>query len=217
MSKMKTILFLSLMSVFAFTVACASENESTPVQENNTVIEESVKEKVIPAEEEEETEEAPILDIDISKVGDNNGDYLDPEKARLVINDGDITIGLGDDFTDSYTEIGDPEIEEGQACLDEGYDTNYYYNKEELIVYTHAKGGRQIINGIFASQKGIKTADGIEISVTKKDDVFEKYGDANQTFGSTWTYLIGDGKSRLSFTFDKKEILTGIDLSYDSD
>ena len=100
--------------------------------------------------------------------------------------------------------------------MDEGYDTNYYYNGEDLIVYTYAKEGKQIINGLYASQKGIKTPDGIEISVTTKDDIFDKYGDANQTFGSTWTYLVGDGNTKLSFTFNKKDVLTGIDISVDS-
>ena len=60
-----------------------------------------------------------------------------------------ISLEIGEDFLPYVNELGEaPVIMEGQACLEGGYDTNYYYG-EELAIYTYAKDGKQIIYDIY--------------------------------------------------------------------
>ncbi|MCR5848359.1 MAG: hypothetical protein K6G75_09620 [Lachnospiraceae bacterium] len=208
--------FITIFAVvsFSFLFACSNGNEVK--QERNTSV--SVNETVPEAEEEiaETDTDKPILDAvpTESKLGSGDS-YLDAFKAGIVL-DNMMTINIGDDFTSTAEKIGEYEAEEGQACLDDGYDTNYYYGDEDLIVYTYAGNGKQIVYGIYASKPGYKTSDKIEIGTTVKDDIYELYGDANESFGTTWVYYVTDKDTKLSIEFDKNDTVKSIYVNKDN-
>lgn len=189
-------------------LACEPDTGSTQNPEPAEVVE---NEEEVTETEPEETAKPQLDAAPESKPDEGAAAYLHPEQAGIVADD--LLIYIDQDFKPQINVLGEPETEEGQACLEEGFDTNYYYGDEELVVYTKAEGGSQIIYGIYATKKGYKTSDDIEIGVSTKDDIFGKYGDADESFGPTWIYYVGSDETKLSFVFDKKDVLKSIDVN----
>lgn len=123
-----------------------------------------------------------------------------------------VTLRVGDDFLPNVDAIGEAEIVEGQACLEGGYDTNYYYGGEELVVYTVAQSGKQIIYDIYITSPAYATAKGAMIGTTSKDDLYEMYGEATESIGATWKYSVAGSEVSMNFTFDAEGVLETIDI-----
>lgn len=121
-----------------------------------------------------------------------------------------VSLSLGMDFLPYVDKLGNAVIEEGQACLDGGYDTNYYYGNT-LTVYTYAKDGKQIIYDIYITGSEYKTDKGAQIGTTTKDKLHEIYGEATNSLPSTERYSVSGSSALVSFTFSS-DVLSAIDI-----
>lgn len=134
-------------------------------------------------------------------------------EADVVVKAGTVDIKLGDDFLPNVDAVGSANIVEGQACLDGGYDTNYYYNDEALVVYTIASNGQQVIYDIYVTDSSYTIANGVAIGITTKDDIVAMYGEATSSAGAALIYAIaGTEDSKVTFAFDADGVLESIDV-----
>jgi hypothetical protein len=129
--------------------------------------------------------------------------------SDMVITVNSIDIKTGIDFTSYINKVGsNVNIEEGQACLEGGFDTNYYYG-DTLSVYTIASGGKQIVYDVYTTTTGYSTAKGIKIGTSTKDDVYKAYGDPSSSHPTNDVYTVGD----ISLSFEYEDgIVSGIDV-----
>ena len=119
-------------------------------------------------------------------------------------------LSCGDDFLPYVDKMGIvAKIEEGQACLEGGFDTNYYYGKE-LAVYTVAKGGKQLIYDIYITGSKFPDNKGVTVGKTTRDEVHKLYGEPTETLPGADEYI--SGKKMLSFEFEN-EVVSGISFS----
>jgi hypothetical protein len=127
----------------------------------------------------------------------------------MVITVNSIDIKTGIDFTSYINKVGsNVNIEEGQACLEGGFDTNYYYG-DTLSVYTIASGGKQIVYDVYTTTTGYSTAKGIKIGTSTQDDVYKAYGDPSSSHPTNDVYTVGD----ISLTFEYEgDVVSGIDV-----
>ncbi len=103
----------------------------------------------------------------------NNDSKFSADDCKLVING--VTIKLGDDFVANVDKVGKlVEKVEGQACLDAGNDTNYYY--DGFTVFTLAKDGKQVIYSVEVTLEGFKDLKGVEIGKTTEEELVNLYG-----------------------------------------
>lgn len=121
-----------------------------------------------------------------------------------------VTLSIGMDFLPHINAFGEPRIEEGQACLDGGYDTNYYYG-DSLSVYTYAKDGKQVIYDIYITGAEYKTGKGATVGVTTKDTIAALYGEPTDSFMTTMVYSLPGSDVEVSFTFSG-DVLESIDI-----
>ncbi len=133
---------------------------------------------------------------------------FEEDDAAIMING--VVLRLGADFLPYVDKIGEAEIVEGQACLEGGYDTNYYYGGEELVVYTLAEDGKQIIYDIYITTADYKTGKGAEVGKTTPEELTEMYGDPDENRFSTYEYRLGD--TVVSFSFTEDDVLESIDI-----
>ena len=140
---------------------------------------------------------------------ENQGAYT---AADFAITANGVTISLGDDFLPNVDAVGTADIQEGQACLEGGYDTNYYYGGEELVVYTVASQGQQIVYDIYVTSGDYKTAKGAQVGVTTTEDIYNMYGDPTVTNVNTQVFEIPGTTIKASFTFNGDGILESIDV-----
>ena len=119
-------------------------------------------------------------------------------------------LSCGDDFLPFADKMGTAaRIEEGQACLEGGYDTNYYYG-DSLAVYTIAKGGKQLIYDIYITGSAYPTAKGVKVGTTTKEEVGKLYGEPSSTLPAADRYV--SGTKTLSVEY-KGGVVSGIDIS----
>lgn len=122
-----------------------------------------------------------------------------------------ICLEIGMDFSPYINKMGGkPVIMEGQACLEGGYDTNYYYG-DELAVYTYARDGKQIIYDIYITGGGYVLNKGAQVGVTTRERLAELYGEATDSFLATEAYALAGTDIRVSFLFENN-VLTAIDI-----
>ena len=158
---------------------------------------EESKEETQPEPPTEATETAPASGISAEDfvivykgVELRPGDAFDPEAVR--------------------DQLGTPEIEQGQACIGGGYDTNYYYEDGLVGVLTLAKDGQQIIYDIYTDVEGFSTARGAVIGTTTREALQAIYGAPFSSAAAADKYSL-DGTVTLSFSFSGG-ILSEIDL-----
>ncbi len=132
------------------------------------------------------------------------------DDATVTVNG--VVIRIGDDFLPNYEKVGDAEVVEGQACLDGGYDTNYYYGGEEFVVFTVAEDGKQIIYDIYITSPDYKTNKGAEVGKTTAEELLDMYGFASDSYFGTYEYRLEGTDIVASFTFDESDILESIDI-----
>ncbi len=126
---------------------------------------------------------------------------LSESDLKVSLNGNKLTVG--DDFLPYVEKMGTKaRIVEGQACLEGGYDTNYYYG-EELAVFTVAKDGKQIIYDIYITSGKYPAAKGVTVGKTSKDEVRELYGDPASSRPASDSFTVSGSK--------------GITVEYDGD
>ncbi len=163
--------------------------------------------------------EAPGTDTEgkTDKPSDETTASASGETGKFTADDATITVNgvvirIGDDFLPNYEKVGDAEVVEGQACLDGGYDTNYYYGGEEFVVFTVAEDGKQIIYDIYITSPEYKTNKGAEVGKTTAEELLDMYGFANDSYFGTYEYKLEGTDIVASFTFDDSDILESIDI-----
>ncbi len=158
-----------------------------------------------------ETNEPPVTDEPVDDSPSKIGEF---SAADMKIEFAGVTLSIGDNFLDFMDEIakteGEPRIEEGQACLEGGYDTNYYYG-EEFSVYTYAEGGKQIIYDIYVTRVGFTTAKGAVIGKTTRAEIAKLYGEPTTERPVLDEYMTDDSNVSLSFTY-ADDVLESIDV-----
>lgn len=132
--------------------------------------------------------------------------------AAFAIKAGNVEIKLDDDFVPNIDAVGEATIEEGQACLEGGFDTNYYYGGEELVVYTVAKSGKQVIYDIYISSDKYETVKGAKIGTSTKEDVQAIYGEPTSFVGNSYIYALGSDAKQAQLEFDDNGVLKSIDV-----
>ncbi len=119
-------------------------------------------------------------------------------------------LACGDDFLPYVDKMGiKAKIEEGQACLEGGFDTNYYYDNA-LTVYTIAKDGKQLIYDIYITGSGFPDNKGITAGKTTREAVRAAYGEPSEELPGADQYVTG--KKMLSFEYSD-DIVCGISFS----
>ena len=117
----------------------------------------------------------------------------------------------GDDFLPYVDKMGKKaRIEEGQACLEGGYDTNYYYDSD-LTVYTIAKDGKQLIYDIYITGEAFPNDRGVTVGKTTREEVGRLYGTPSSEHPAADDYV--NGKNTLSFEYEN-DVVSGITYSY---
>lgn len=133
------------------------------------------------------------------------------ESSDYSITINGIKLAVGDNFTPNIEKVGsNPEIVEGQACLDGGYDTNYFYG-DELAVYTYAQDGKQIIYDIYITSSDYPTAKGATVGVTTKEDVYKMYGTPMKSLPSADRYYLSGNDNMLIFSYSSG-VVESIDI-----
>lgn len=214
--KKKLIIAVLLSSTLLF--ACgktqspseAAANGTAPVatQEAEAVAETEGDKAANDEDSQSEATSEIVLNADPSAISSADGVSLDD----LTILANGVEIKIDDDFLPNIDAVGEATIEEGQACFDGGYDTNYYYNGDELIVYTLANSGKQLIYDIYVKGNGYSTKKGILVGTSTKADVEAAYGTVYDTVGSSIVYGIDGGKIQAQFEFNADDLLLSIDL-----
>lgn len=204
----KQIVRAFLILSFAGLVGCGTDKSASVEIEGDAQVEPEVVEAVV----EEKKEDQPVV-IEGGSAPESaesvNPNYLSLNDAGIVASG--VSLFVGDDFKANIDKVGEAEIEEGQACLDDGFDTNYYYGGDDLTVYTYAEDGKQIIYDIFVQSKDYATVKGITIGNTK-DDVIAAYGDPNESSNVSLKYYVETEKTVLSFDFKSDGTVKDIDL-----
>ncbi len=135
------------------------------------------------------------------------------EEKDLGITVNGVFLTTGMDFLPYVEEIGEnPDILEGQACLEGGYDTNYYYEDEALSVYTYAKDGKQIIYNISVTSEAYPTDKGATVGVTTREELVEYYGEPTQSVLATDRYSLDGDTVEVAFMFEEG-VLAGFDIT----
>lgn len=128
---------------------------------------------------------------------------------KVSLNGNSLTVG--DDFLPYVDKMGTTaRIVEGQACLDGGYDTNYYYG-EELAVFTVAKDGKQIIYDIYITSGKYPAAKGVTVGRTSKEEVYDLYGDPTTSRPAADTFSVS-GSKVINVEYDG-DIVSGISIN----
>lgn len=196
-----------LVLAFAGLIGCSSKEKVSVEIEDNSDIETEVVEVT-----EEKIEEQPVViesGTAPTAAANVNPNYLSLNDAGIMAEG--ILLNVGDDFKANVEKVGEAEIEEGQACLDDGFDTNYYYGDDALTVYTYASDGQQIIYDIFVQSKDYATVKGVAVGNTK-DDVIAAYGDPNESSNVSFKYYVENDNTVLSFDFNSDGTVKDFDL-----
>lgn len=161
-----------------------------------------------------------LASISLSADPKNNADALhfsdelkpgsfDENDYSIVVKE--VSISLGEDFLINYQKVGTPKIEKSKACLESGYDIDYYYDNDKLVIYTMVKGSKQLIFNIEIRDGKYETSKGAKVGKSTRDDIYEMYGMPTDHSGTMFKYELSDSKYSLDFTFNEDGILEGID------
>lgn len=218
-----------LLGVMALTLAlsgCAGSNDSEFIVNTSQDVE------LISNSDTEATTDA--IKLDTSKSGDNEqllnisvaadpknnanmlkfSDDLNPgefDESDYMISLNGVTVALGDDFAVNSEKVGTPRIEKSKACLESGYDTDYYYDDDQLVVFTLVDNSKQIVFNIEIHDDKYTTTKGAKIGESSKDDIYEMYGMPTDYSGAVFKYELEDKQYSLEFGFDESGILDSID------
>lgn len=134
---------------------------------------------------------------------------FDISDYKLTVNG--VSVGLGQDFTADSEKVGSPRIEKSKACLESGYDTDYYYDDDKFVVYTLVNDSKQIVFDIEIRDGKYTTLKGAKVGESTKDDLYEMYGMPSDYSGVMFRYFLEDEEYSLEFTFDDNGVVEAID------
>jgi len=224
---MKKIIVLGIV-LSVFITGCSYSNDSGFVENTSQDV------KLLYNSETDEQLMGAIK-IDTSEAGDNAEALnislsADPkENANILRFSDDLTAGsfeesdlritiegieftLGDDFLPKYEKIGKARIEKSKACLESGYDIDYFYNNDKLAVYTMVNDSKQVVFNIEIKDSKYSTTKGAKVGETTKDDIYEMYGMPTDHSGKIFRYVLTEKKYSLEFAFNAEGVLESIDL-----
>lgn len=220
---MKRNVMLGGLAVAIMLSGCTQNSSTFIVNENQDV------ELLVNSED-----EVGAIKIDTSADGDNDellsvslaadpknkanvlkfSDDLTPgsyDESDYLISLNGVEVGLGDDFSTKSEKVGTARIEKSKACLEAGYDTDYYYDDDTLIVFTLVNGSKQIVFNIEILDSQYSTSKGAKVGESSKDDIYEMYGMPTDYSGVIFKYELEDKEYSLEFSFDEEGIVESID------
>lgn len=220
---MKRLMLVLVLMLALMLCACGEEEkkDDTPAGGDNvqiqtgnkgddsTDVEPTPTEAVATPTEKPSKVEGPVGGPGSNAGSDKDGTFT-KEDCGITVNNVFLTTGM--DFTPYIEVVGeDPEILQGQACLEGGYDTNYYYDIEALVVYTYAQDGKQIIYDIAITSADYPTDKGVKVGETTREELAEYYGDPTESALATDRYVLDGSTVEVAFTFED-DVLTCIDI-----
>ncbi len=221
----KSIVVLVILT--AFLTGCSKGDRSAFVENTSMDVEllynSDSEEQIVDAikiDTSDNGDNSELLNISLSADPKNNADALhfseDLKAGSFDENDYSITIDnvdikLGEDFLPDYEKLGKARIEKSKACLEAGYDIDYFYDNDKLVVYTMVKNSKQLIFNIEIRDSKYTTSKGAKIGESTKDNIYEMYGMPTDHSGTVFKYVLSDKKYSIDFTFDKNGVLEGID------
>lgn len=192
-------------------VLCACGNTTTTEAESPAAATpETTVETEAKTDEAESSDVQVVLGADPTAVASESTEGLSVDDVAVVA--GNVTIKLDQDFSADIEKVGEAEIVEGQACLDGGYDTNYYYGGEELAVYTIAEAGKQLPYDIYVTGSAYQTKLGATVGTTTKQDIEGMYGTCEEMRGNSYFYSIAGDYGTAQFEFDENDVLKSMDF-----
>ncbi len=182
----------------------------------------------------EDVQKVDAIKIDTSADGDNTdlvnislaadpkdyanalhfSDELTPgsfDESDYVITISGEKVTLGDNFLEKYEKIGAPRVEKSKACLEQGYDIDYYYDDDKLVVFTMVNASKQLIFNIEIRDGKYVTSKGAKVGKSTKDDIYVMYGMPTDHSSTMFKYVLSEKKYSLEFIFDAEGVLEGID------
>lgn len=123
-----------------------------------------------------------------------------------------VEVSLASDFLDKVDKVGKAREEKSKACLESGYDTDYYYDNDDLVIYTIVDGGKQIVFNIEIHSDKYPTSKGAKVGVTTRDDLYEMYGMPTDHGAAMFSYALKEKEYSLNFNFDGDGKLESIDI-----
>ncbi len=159
------------------------------------------KQKTESAEDEHETAPTPVEKEHVAGTFSADDMFITLDGVRL---------NCGMDFLPYIDKmITEPDIAEGMACLDGGYDTNYYYD-DLYSIYTLAGVNRQVIYDIYVTGTGYSNYCGVTIGTTTRAEIKEIYGEPTKVNPTSDRYEISE-EEYLCFEYED-DVVFAIDI-----
>ncbi len=123
-----------------------------------------------------------------------------------------IEVALATDYLGKVDKVGQAREEKSKACLEAGYDTDYYYDDDTLVVYTLVSDSKQIVFNIEILSDKYPTSKGATVGKTTRDDLYEMYGMPSDYGAAMFAYMVDGSDFRMNFNFDDEGLLSSIDI-----
>ena len=121
-------------------------------------------------------------------------------------------VALATDYLGKADKVGQAREEKSKACLEAGYDIDYYYDDDSLVVYTLVSDEKQIVFNIEIRSDKYPTTKGATVGKTTRDDLYEMYGMPNDYGAAMFAYMVEDSEFRMNFNFNDDGIVESIDI-----
>lgn len=121
-------------------------------------------------------------------------------------------VALATDYLGKADKVGQAREEKSKACLEAGYDIDYYYDDDSLVVYTLVSDEKQIVFNIEIRSDKYPTTKGATVGKTTRDDLYEMYGMPNDYGAAMFAYMVEGSEFRMNFNFNDDGVVESIDI-----
>lgn len=121
-------------------------------------------------------------------------------------------VALATDYLGKAEKVGQAREEKSKACLEAGYDIDYYYDDDSLVVYTLVSDEKQIVFNIEIRSDKYPTTKGATVGKTTRDDLYEMYGMPNDYGAAMFAYMVEGSEFRMNFNFNDDGVVESIDI-----
>lgn len=121
-------------------------------------------------------------------------------------------VALATDYLGKADKVGQAREEKSKACLEAGYDIDYYYDDDSLVVYTLVSDEKQIVFNIEIKSDKYPTTKGATVGKTTRDDLYEMYGMPNDYGAAMFAYMVEGSEFRMNFNFNDDGVVESIDI-----
>lgn len=121
-------------------------------------------------------------------------------------------VALASDYLNKVDKVGQAREEKSKACLESGYDTDYYYDDDKLVIYTLVSEGKQIVFNIEIHTEKYPTSKGATVGKSTRDDLYEMYGMPTDYGAAMFAYSVDGSDFCMNFNFDEDGVLASIDI-----